>query len=129
MDREREKINSLFTYGTLMIEEIFQKFSNLPTQKSKGYLIGYECRQLKNRKYPGLIIGNGLVNGLLYHHLSDQAFKNIDHYEGQEYNRDIVLVNIDEKQKIMAWCYFYKEEFRSNILNDEWTLDWYFKNK
>lgn len=129
MDREGEKINNLFAYGTLMIEEVFQRLSNSPTQKSSGYIVGYECRQLKRKKYPGLIIGKGIVNGLLYYHLPDQALKNFDQYEGEEYKREMVSVNIESNKKIEAWCYFYKEEYRENILNEIWSLDWYYQNK
>jgi gamma-glutamylcyclotransferase (GGCT)/AIG2-like uncharacterized protein YtfP len=129
MAREREEVNNLFAYGTLMIEEIFRRFSNAPIQKTAGFLNGYECRQLKNRKYPGLIKGKGTVNGIVYQQLSEIDLNNLDQYEGDEYKRELVLVNIDATKKINAWCYFYKEEYRENILNEEWSLDWYHQNK
>ena len=129
MARERQEVNNLFAYGTLMIEDVFNKFSKHPIQKSNGYLIGYECRQLNNRIYPGIIIGQGIVNGIIYHQLTQEDFLNLDAYEGEEYSREKVLINKSATEQISAWCYLYKKEFFNNLLIDRWSLDWYFDKK
>lgn len=129
MVREREEVNNLFAYGTLMIDEIFQKFTKTPLQKSKGFLKGYECYQLKNRSYPGMIVGKGLVNGIIYHQLAEKDFLSLDAYEGEEYLRIKVLVNTTTTEQIQAWTYIYKDEFKDNLLHQPWSLEWYYQNK
>ena len=129
MAREREKVNHLFAYGTLMIGEIFQGFSKAPIHQSKGYLIGYECRQLKNRTYPGMIAGQGIVNGIIYHQLSEEDFLSLDAYEGEEYSRVKIVANTASTKQIQAWTYIYKDEFKANLLNQPWTIEWYYQNK
>ena len=128
MGRKREEINNLFAYGTLMIEDIFLSITGQNFKSSTGIINNYICCQVKNKNYPGLISGEGKVSGIIYYNLPPEIISKLDTYEGQEYHRQKVSVNTTESKQITAWCYLYKTELKTNLLNTSWSLAWYHQN-
>lgn len=129
MGGTRKEINKLFTYGTLMLDEIFFSITGKEFRSTPAYLINYQCLQVKNKIYPGLISGNGKVTGKLYHDIPAETFAKLDNYEGQEYRREIIVTHQYPSDQITAWCYLYKTELKNNLLENAWTLEWYKQNK
>ena len=123
MDRENQEVNHLFTYGTLMVEDIFLSVTGQKFSSSSAYVMGYQRYQVRNKNYPGIILENGMVSGQLYFNISQDIMKLIDEYEGEEYQRIKVEAYTNPTGVFTAWCYLYKTE--DNLLKQPWSLEWY----
>ncbi len=62
-------MSNLFTYGSLMFKEvIYALTSKKDYESSKGTLIGYARRHVKNKVYPGIFKQEGSqVEGVIYY--------------------------------------------------------------
>ena len=123
MDRESQEVNHLFTYGTLMVEEIFLTVTGQKFSSSSAYIMGYQRYQVRNKNYPGIVLDNGMVSGQLYFYLPPEIIKLIDAYEGDEYQRIKVEAFANPTGVFTAWCYLYKTE--ENLFKQPWSLEWY----
>jgi len=114
-----EETDLLFVYGTL------RKDADHPSHcllKKGAKLIGKACmigRLYEINGYPGAVrsdSGEEQVGGELYQLIeTDSLLARLDDYEEtggnypepQEYRRDLVTVEREDKTKVIAWCYLY----------------------
>jgi gamma-glutamylcyclotransferase (GGCT)/AIG2-like uncharacterized protein YtfP len=96
-----EETGGLFTYGTLMLDNMMLKVTkrtSLP-QKIKGVVRGYERLAVKGVHYPGVRHAQGekaIVDGILWQGLSKEDMQRLDTYEGDQYYKETVQVQTDQ---------------------------------
>jgi len=112
---EREKLNNLFVYGTLMDPETIRSITGHSYQGTPAYITGYQRFPVKNKPYPGIIESEGIVHGLLYTNITPESLALLDEYEGPEYTRETVEVFLVPTSQTPAWCYLYKKELKNNL--------------
>ncbi len=84
---------NLFAYGTLMWTEVLESVIGRPLAGVPATLPGYRRIRIKGVHYPAVISsGNDEVTGVLYDGLSEADFRNLDRFEGEEYERLTVCV-------------------------------------
>ena len=119
---------SLFFYGTLRSEEvreavIGQKKFNI----SHGILQKHKVYKVKNANYPLIKFTNQKsdeVEGILITDLTTEEIKKLDKFEGKNYFRQFVKINIKDK---LYDAQIYMPH-KSLIAEEPWNFDYWYKN-
>ena len=121
---------SLFFYGTLRSLEVRKAVIGENSDNhntSSGYLIKYKVYKVKNANYPLIRYTNkevDLVKGLLINNITCEELKKLDKFEGKNYFRQFVKVNID---KIDHDAQIYMPS--KNMISEEpWNYEDWYKN-
>lgn len=95
----------LFVYGTLLYSDLLQRIVGRKVDGIPAQLDGYLRRTILGKRYPGLSPEpGGRVQGLLFEDLSMTELKRLDRYEGNEYVRKRISVNLG-RQSRQCWAY------------------------
>lgn len=103
-----DPVHSAFFYGTLMVPEVFytvcynsKTVTDVIARQHKfspAILHGYSRRRVKSADYPGITEDAGhSVFGVLAEGLTKANLDKLDYFEGAEYERRMVKVNVLEK--------------------------------
>ena len=121
---------SLFFYGTLRSLEIRKAVIGENSDNhntSSGYLLKYKVYKVKNANYPLIRYTNNevdVVKGLLINNITFEELKKLDKFEGKNYFRQFVKVNID---KIDHDAQIYMPS--KNMISEEpWNYEDWYKN-
>ncbi|HSR88284.1 MAG TPA: gamma-glutamylcyclotransferase family protein [Pontiella sp.] len=89
---------NLFAYGTLMWPEVLEAVINRPLIGTPASLRGFLRIRVKGACYPALIESRSrdVVEGMLYRDLTEEEFRHLDRFEGDEYERREVLTEADQ---------------------------------
>ncbi|MDP9108487.1 MAG: gamma-glutamylcyclotransferase [Pseudomonadota bacterium] len=80
--------SSIFTYGSLMFAEVWQKVVAGQYASAKATFYGYQRFALRGETYPGIVArATGSVDGLVYLDVSDADIAALDAFEGVDYRR------------------------------------------
>ena len=91
---------ALFTYGSLMFSEVWQKVTNLDTVPVPGRLHEHVRCQVAGEDYPAVLERSGAaVDGALYTGLSPRSMALLDRFEGPDYERVPVTVVLSDKAR------------------------------
>lgn len=115
----------LFCYGTLCLPEIMQSVCGSGTRPDgrAASLQGYACYTLTGKHYPAITpVKGGKVGGVLYTGLRRVQFARLDSYEGEEYRRRRVWVNIGV-QRVPAWTYVLRPRYYYRLGHKRWSLE------
>ena len=85
----------IFTYGSLMYEDIFLGVTKCQCVGIPAKLSGWQRYALQNRQYPGAMpVGteHANIDGVLWLDVPSQAIVALDRFEGLEYKRVAVTV-------------------------------------
>lgn len=101
----------LFTYGSLMFEDVWNTLVKGKYLSQKAVLKGYARRCVKNEEYPVIFQADEHVEGVVYYDISDEDMVILDTFEGEYYERKEVelLVKGEPTQAcvyVLKECYF-----------------------
>lgn len=131
-------MTNIFTYGTLMFEEIWSQVVTGEYRRFPAILDGYDRKMARDEEYPVLYphTPSSQVEGFVYLDVSDADLEKLDYFEGEYYFRKSEDVLVLESGKMPAAVYVLKEEYYSIISNKNWDPDYFkaqgidlFKNK
>ena len=119
---------SLFFYGTLRSEEvreavIGQKKFNI----SHGILQKHKVYKVKNANYPLIKFTNQKsdeVKGILITDITTEEIKKLDKFEGKNYFRQFVKINMKDK---LYDAQIYMPQ-KTLIAEEPWNFDYWYKN-
>lgn len=98
----------VFTYGSLMFLQVWQRVVRGTYRSARARLDGHARFEIDNETYPGVIPQAGAsVDGLLYFDVSPQDLAALDAFEGSEYRRDEVRVSLESGETVDAGVYLY----------------------
>lgn len=119
----------LFAYGSLMWPAIMARacqgpdphgLDSLPAAEA-ALLLGHERWRVRGEDYPGLRPHpGGQVEGRLYRPLPASVWPALDAFEGDEYERVQVEVNLRQGEPVSAWTYRFRVEFVDRLLSEPW---------
>jgi gamma-glutamylcyclotransferase (GGCT)/AIG2-like uncharacterized protein YtfP len=119
---------NVFAYGTLMSEEVWLKVVKTKHKSKAGTLAGFERKKLTGKTYSGMIKkDNTKTEGIIYFDISGEELKTLDSFEGEEYERQKINIFSGDKT-IECFTYIYKDEYKKNLLSDEWSFEDFLKN-
>ncbi len=80
---------NIFTYGSLMFNQVWRQVVKGNYKSKPGILIGYERRALKGEIHPCLIKGSpaNKLEGIVYINVVDSDVQILDRFEGSEYKK------------------------------------------
>ena len=117
-------MQNLFTYGSLMCEDIMSAVSGGPHSHTPAVLPQYRRFLVKNEQYPGVVPSDGgLVEGIVYHGISPAIWLRLDRFEGEMYSRCPVMVLYENGDEAQVYCYVFKTEFRHHLTDEEWDFE------
>jgi gamma-glutamylcyclotransferase (GGCT)/AIG2-like uncharacterized protein YtfP len=113
----------LFAYGTLMCQEIMVEVTGFPFRGVGGILRDYHRGTIRGEVYPGIIPRKGgVVEGLVYRDLPEEAWKRLDAFEGEMYSRTVVAIEIDDGTE-QAQTYAVRPEFEHRVGPFPWSFE------
>lgn len=113
---------SVFTYGSLMFDEVWQRVVRGHYRKCTAVLWGYRLCPLRNEMFPAIVQGGAddQVSGFLYSHINAQDLLRLDNFEGDYYRRETVMVSTANQQQCAALVYVLRDEFLDVLGDGVW---------
>jgi gamma-glutamylcyclotransferase (GGCT)/AIG2-like uncharacterized protein YtfP len=92
-------MTNIFTYGTLMFEEIWSQVVSGEYIKSPAILDGYDRKMARGKEYPVLYphAPCSQVEGFVYLDVSDADLEKLDYFEGEYYFRKSAEILVPER--------------------------------
>ncbi|MCB2181761.1 MAG: gamma-glutamylcyclotransferase [Desulfobulbaceae bacterium] len=116
-------MKTLFAYGSLMCKDIMQEISACSLSHVAGTLKGYSRRCVKGEHYPALVPdAPGRVEGVVYRNVPDSAWKRLDRFEGEMYERRLVEIEINDGTIVPAETYVVHPEFLNRVDSADWDF-------
>ncbi len=113
----------LFTYGSLMCPEIMERVAGRHAASTPATLHHFRRSRLQDLDYPGIFPDDASrVAGILYLDLSEEAIGRLDDFEGEQYLRLTVTVELDDGHTQPAMAYVLKERYRPLATGEEWDF-------
>ncbi len=121
----------LFTYGTLMFPEVWQRISIGEFPSQPAVLRGYAMYRVKDAVYPGIIRCDETTEvwGLVYADLDEDTLFELDTYESSFYERLPVTVKTVDGGDLECHAYIVPPSRRDLLTNDVWDREWFRLNE
>jgi gamma-glutamylcyclotransferase (GGCT)/AIG2-like uncharacterized protein YtfP len=112
----------IFTYGSLMCEDIMHRVAACRLTATPASLSGYRRSRLHGLEYPAIFPAQGgEVSGILYLGLNPEALQRLDIFEGELYSREELVVTAGGKP-LPAMAYVLKRPYHHLLSGQEWHL-------
>ena len=116
-------MNNLFAYGTLMCSDILADVAGIQALGTPAFLQGFRRHAIQGEAYPAIVPDDsGIVEGILYFKLPDSAWKRLDAFEGELYERQTIWVNLKEGGRVEAETYVFHAEFQKRLKDEDWDF-------
>lgn len=120
---QNEKLN-VFTYGTLMSENVLQVVLGRVPQREDGILHNYERRPIQGQVYPAVMHApEKLVAGVVLHDLTAEEIIILDAFEDPAYERCCLPVTLNSGDQVVARVWVRSSE---NVDDLDANCDWSF---
>lgn len=112
----------LFVYGSLQHSLVWRRLVGRDCSEQHAVLKGWKAVKVKNHDYPGLIqADDGRVLGMLKTGLSAADFEILDKFEGEQYQRILLVIADSEGQPQQAYVYVFKECYLTQLSSEIWS--------
>ncbi len=99
---------SLFTYGSLMFPQVWQRVVCGRYSQALAEVEGYARYAVRNATYPGMVAQAGAsVNGVVYFNVSEADIAMLDAFEGGDYRRVTVSARLPDGEIIPVEAYLF----------------------
>lgn len=114
---------NVFVYGTLMYESVSDRIVLGRVNKIKGKISGYRRLAVKGEVYPGLVKGDGEVEGYIWRDVSREDVERLDVFEGEYYQREALVAINEQGEEIEVNAYVFKDQYRHLLEDKDWSLN------
>ena len=121
----------LFTYGTLVFPEVWQRIAVREATAERATLAGFAIYRVKNAVFPGIVRAEPTdkVSGVLYSDLDDETLFELDAYESDFYHREEVTAVTGSGKEVACHAYVVPHSRRNMLTNEPWDSKWFAKHK
>lgn len=117
-------MTNLFTYGSLMCDNIMCQVSGEKPKHQKAFLNDFFCSQIHGETYPGICLYSGhRVEGVLYYDVSQSALARLDSFEGEYYKRKEITAHCPPHKEIPAAAYVIKPQYTHLLTGKTWHYE------
>lgn len=114
----------LFVYGSLMYLPIWERMITTPYQRLPARLKKHRRLAIKGADYPALIPASHYeVQGIVVLSLQRDDLRHLDRFEGEEYQRHVVNVELEGGRRLKAETYLYRPALASRLRRCDWDVD------
>jgi len=116
----------LFTYGTLMVPEIWESVVGARFEMRPGSVLGYAVYRVIAGVYPVMVAADATlrVDGVVYLDLDDRTVQLLDEYESDLYDR--ILVDAIASDATLTCHAYVLPKARWNYSSGEtWDVEWF----
>ncbi len=112
----------VFTYGSLMYEQIWNLVVEGVYLKSTATISGFIRRAVIGEDYPALLgpAGSAETEGILYFNVTAADLCRLDEFEGRYYARKQEPVVVEDGSTFAAQVYIFKDRYRHLVSEIEW---------
>jgi gamma-glutamylcyclotransferase (GGCT)/AIG2-like uncharacterized protein YtfP len=112
----------VFTYGSLMFASVWRRVVRGHCQSVKAVLAGHARFAIDGESYPGIMARTGTsVEGVLYLEADADDVMRLDAFEGSDYRRTAVRVQLPDGSQTAAQTYLYN--FPHRFLSAAWHAE------
>lgn len=121
----------LFTYGTLVFPEVWQRIAVREATAERATLCGFAIYRVKDAIFPGIVRAGEMdrVSGMLYRDLDDDTLFELDAYESDFYQRLAVSVVTEEGELVECQSYLVPDSRRDMLTDEPWDAQWFAEHK
>ena len=106
-----------------MYDEVWDRIVTGEFRKTSGQISGYRRLAVRNEEYPGLIKGEGIVDGYIWFEVDDVSLANLDEFEGEYYERITAIALDKEGNPHGVHLYSFKNEYLNLLEDQDWNVD------
>lgn len=118
---EDYKNEFLFAYGTLIFGEITEGVVGFSPEGLAAVLHGFRRFRLRGELYPAIVPAQeGRVEGIVYRGIGEAAWRRLDRFEGEIYERQVVQVVLTSGEVLPARTYILRPQFTDLLEPAEW---------
>ncbi len=111
---------NVFVYGTLMFDEVWERVVRSDYHKTVASVNGFRRLRIYGEIYPGMIPGNGTVEGIVYHDIDSADLKRLDRFEADCYERITAEAHGPDGEIIDVELYQVSPDQRRILRNEDW---------
>ncbi len=117
-------MESLFTYGTLMCEDIMFQVAGHCERMSQAQIRNYQRRCVRGEDYPAIFYCPGSqVQGVVYTGLSNSAMQMLDQYEGEQYQRVRLAAEMPDGSAYPVFAYVIAPACLGHLSERDWSYE------
>lgn len=114
-------MTSVFTYGSLVVPEVWTLVAGRPNDSEGARLAGYRRRLLFAAPYPGIAERSGEeVDGVLWHGVDPEQLARLDAFEGEIYDRRVLEVTTAADRSRSAATYVLGQAHHHLLSAEPW---------
>lgn len=115
---------NVFTYGSLMFDEVWRAVVGRTGPSVAGQLTGHEAWKLVGQTFPGLAPAPGRqVNGRIWQEVTETELAKLDVFESGIYDRQLLAVRAEDGTTLPSWTYIVRPDSRTLLLNEPWNRE------
>lgn len=115
---------SLFTYGTLQVDEIWRRVAGKSCDTLAGTAHNFAIRQIHNAEYPGIYAAlDETVSGVVYLNVDQTTLARLDSFEGRQYVRRPIEVECEDEVVRTCDAYLVAEDCLHQLSDAAWRLE------
>ncbi|MEM6328720.1 MAG: gamma-glutamylcyclotransferase family protein [Planctomycetota bacterium] len=116
----------LFTYGTLQLEEVWQRIAGVAATTMPARAEGYAVYRVAGHDFPGMIAQPGATAaGVVYLGVDTPAIARLDAYEGDSYTRQHVIATGGDGRQRPCAAYIIPPQHAGLLTDEPWTCEGY----
>lgn len=114
----------MFTYGSLMFDEVWQAVVGRLGDSTPGRLAEHEAWRIAGQTFPGMTPAPGhAVTGRIWRDVKPGELELLDAFESGIYERQRVTVETAGGHLCECWAYLVRREARGRLLNQAWDRE------
>jgi len=118
---------NLFTYGSLMFDEVWSQLVHRDYVKRSARLHGFARRRVQGDVYPVIVRSHkgDWVDGVVYFDIDSDDLTRLDLFEAEPYDRQTHIVVVEGCEQHKADAYVLKDAYRHMMHDCEWDPQWF----
>ncbi len=112
----------VFTYGTLMIPEVWQAVVGRPFAAVEGTAAGFAIYRVEGAVFPGIVAAGerDLVRGVVYLDVDHASIARLDLFEDDFYERQTLWIDCADGERRAADSYVVPPENQKVLTQERW---------
>ena len=121
---------NIFTYGSLMFEEVWTRLITNSYNRQRASLSGYARKVVSGQHYPAIYQDpqSTTIEGVVYFDLHPSDVATLDRFEGDYYRRVTEQLILPGDKTIDADVYVLRDTYRHIVSESDWDADM-FRNR